>query len=216
MVGALVPIIHRWPTSPHRPAPPARRVLSPTPAPIMSQSRVGTGTSATTPAHGTTASPSHTYATSGTYNVKLTVTDGGGLTGAKTVAVTVTASSTAVAAGFTYNCAGGNCTFTNTSTGTIASYLWNFGDPGFRCSQPVGPSRPNAQLHRHGPNPLHRHAYRHGRRWCHGRGNADDNSDSGPGVHRWRLHNRPQLEIHSDDHSGYLGLRVHWKRVRDH
>ena len=43
----------------------------------------------TTP-HGTTASPSHTYAASGTYNVKLTVTDGGGLTGEKTVAVTVT------------------------------------------------------------------------------------------------------------------------------
>ena len=41
--------------------------------------------------HATTASPSHTYAAPGTYNVKLTVTDGAGLTGTKTVAVTVTA-----------------------------------------------------------------------------------------------------------------------------
>ena len=83
----------------------------------------------TTP-HAITASPSHTYATSGTYNVKLTVTDGGGLTGAKTVAVTVAAGSTALAAGFTYNCNAGSCAFTNTSTGAIASYAWDFGDPG--------------------------------------------------------------------------------------
>jgi PKD repeat protein len=79
--------------------------------------------------HGTTASPQHTYAAPGTYNVKLKVTDGDGLTSEKTVAVTVTATSTVVTAGFTYNCAAGNCTFTNTSTGTIASYLWDFGDP---------------------------------------------------------------------------------------
>ena len=80
----------------------------------------------TTP-HATTASPSHTFAAAGTYNVKLTVTDGGGLTGEKTIAVTVTAGG--IAAGFTYNCNAGNCTFTNTSTGTIASYAWDFGDP---------------------------------------------------------------------------------------
>jgi PKD repeat protein len=82
----------------------------------------------TTP-HATTASPSHTYAAAGTYNVKLTVTDGGGLTGEKTIAVTVTAGGTALTAGFTYNCNAGSCTFTNTSTGTVASYAWDFGEP---------------------------------------------------------------------------------------
>ena len=166
--------------------------------------------------HATTASPSHTYAAPGTFNVKLTVTDGDGLTGEKTVAVTVTAVSTVVTAGFTYSCTAGNCTFTNTSSGDYRFIRVGFRRPRFRCSQPVEPDRPNAQLHSYRPNRLHRHAHRHGWRWCHGRGNADGKSDSGPGVHRWRLHNRPELEIHGDDHSDCCGLRVHWKRVRDH
>jgi PKD repeat protein len=81
----------------------------------------------TTP-HATTASPSHIYAAPGTYNVKLTVTDAAGLTGQKTVPVTATGDAQ-LAAGFTYSCVAGNCTFTNTSTGTIASYAWDFGEP---------------------------------------------------------------------------------------
>lgn len=84
--------------------------------------------------HATTASPAHTYAAAGTFNVKLTVTDGDGQTGSKTVAVTVTAVSTVVTAGFTYNCNAGSCAFTNTSTGTVASYAWDFGDPGSGAS----------------------------------------------------------------------------------
>jgi len=40
---------------------------------------------------GTTVQPSHTYATAGTYSVKLTVTDNGGLTDSITKSVTVTA-----------------------------------------------------------------------------------------------------------------------------
>ncbi|GLQ87769.1 PKD domain-containing protein [Dyella flagellata] len=42
----------------------------------------------------TDTSPSHTYAAAGTYNVTLTVTDNGGMTGTKTSAVTVSSGST--------------------------------------------------------------------------------------------------------------------------
>jgi PKD repeat protein len=80
----------------------------------------------TTP-HATTANAAHTYGASGTFNVKLTVTDGAGLTGEKTVPVTVAEG--ALTAGFTYNCNAGNCTFTNTSIGNVASYAWDFGEP---------------------------------------------------------------------------------------
>lgn len=83
--------------------------------------------------HGTTAVATHTYATANTYNVILTATDAAGLTGTKTVAVTVgAAGNTAPTAGFTYSCSAGNCTFTNTSSdadGTIATYAWEFGEP---------------------------------------------------------------------------------------
>jgi PKD repeat protein len=78
--------------------------------------------------HATTEDPAHTYAAAGTYNVVLTVTDAAGLTGTRTVAVTVAAPA-ALAASFTFTCDAGDCAFTNTSTGPVASYLWDFGDP---------------------------------------------------------------------------------------
>ena len=80
----------------------------------------------------TAANPSRTYAAAGTYNVKLTVTDNGGLTNTKTTAVTVASSANAApVANFTSTTSGLTVTFTNTSTdsdGTIASRTWDFGD----------------------------------------------------------------------------------------
>jgi PKD repeat protein len=83
----------------------------------------------------TTANATYTFTTAGSPNVTLTVTDEEGLTNSKTSPVTVapaTPTNTAPTAGFTFSCTGVNCTFTNTSTdvapGTIASYLWDFGD----------------------------------------------------------------------------------------
>jgi PKD repeat protein len=80
--------------------------------------------------------PSHTFATAGTFNVTLTVTDNAGGTGSTTVPVTVTggtpnnlpptASFTAPAC--TVNTA---CQFTDASTdsdGTVTAWSWNFGD----------------------------------------------------------------------------------------
>lgn len=82
---------------------------------------------------GTAQNPTHTFATANTYQVVLTVTDAGGLTGTVTNAVTVAPpANTPPTADFTYNCTDDNCTFTNTSTdadGSIATYAWDFGDP---------------------------------------------------------------------------------------
>jgi PKD repeat protein len=52
-----------------------------------------------TTALGTTANPSHTYASAGTYHVTLTVTDNGGATGSVTHDVTVSAAATAIGFG---------------------------------------------------------------------------------------------------------------------
>jgi len=74
--------------------------------------------------------PSHTFSADGTFDVTLTVTDGGGETATKTTAVTV--ANAAPTANFTAACTGGSCAFTNTSTdgdGTVASQTWDFGDP---------------------------------------------------------------------------------------
>lgn len=79
----------------------------------------------------------YTYTTAGTFTVILTVRDVEGLTGTKANAITIAPIppvNTPPTAGFTSSCTDATCTFTSTSTdvapGTIASYLWNFGDGG--------------------------------------------------------------------------------------
>ncbi len=73
-------------------------------------------------------SPSHTYTTAGTYTVTLTVTGFGG-TSTKTTSITAY---TPPIANITASPTSGNAPlpvqFTSTSTGTISSYQWNFGD----------------------------------------------------------------------------------------
>jgi PKD repeat protein len=80
----------------------------------------------------TSQSPTHVYATGGTYTVTLTVTDNLSDTNAvsHSAAPVGGASSTPVAS-FTSVCTSLSCAFTNTSTdtgGTITGYSWDFGD----------------------------------------------------------------------------------------
>lgn len=82
----------------------------------------------------TAQNPVHTFTAAGTFNVKLTVTDVAGASNSQTNAVTVAAAGNLPpTAAFTFICNAGACTFnSSTSTdadGTIASYLWDFGDP---------------------------------------------------------------------------------------
>jgi PKD repeat protein len=80
--------------------------------------------------------PVHQFDNAGTYDVQLTVTDGGGKTNSKTIGVTVapgTPGNNAPVAAFTYQCSSLECTFTNASTdadgdATITTYAWDFGD----------------------------------------------------------------------------------------
>jgi len=79
----------------------------------------------------TVASPSHSYAAAGPYNVTLTVTDNQGATNSVVHSVTVSQANQAPTANFTFSCSGLNCNFTSTSSdpdGSIASYSWTFGD----------------------------------------------------------------------------------------
>jgi len=83
------------------------------------------------------ASPTHMYTSAGTFNVVLTVTDDNGATATAGVTVTVldnvaptaspsvstTSGSTSTTFSFSANAAD--------SDGTVASYLWNFGDGTF-------------------------------------------------------------------------------------
>ena len=79
----------------------------------------------------TAQSPSHVYSTPGTYTVSLTVTGpGGSNTQTRTNYITVNAP--APVAQFTGNPTAGTApltvNFTNSSSGTITSYAWSFGD----------------------------------------------------------------------------------------
>ena len=78
----------------------------------------------------TLTNPNHTYATQGTYTVKLVATNANGCKDSVSQNVSI---ATKPVAAYTLNtttqCAGGNnFLFTNTSTGNIATYLWDFGD----------------------------------------------------------------------------------------
>lgn len=78
----------------------------------------------------TVESPTHVYAATGTYTVKLTVSDGYGVNTA-TVQHAVPASNAVVTASFTDAIAGLSVAFTDTSTatnGTVGAWLWDFGD----------------------------------------------------------------------------------------
>ena len=108
------------------------------------------GTSVTAPT-GTGSTPHHKYAAAGTYNATLTVTDNGGLTGTKTVAVEVTAPPPPTAF-FIANLAFLTASFDGNGSsdvdGTITDYAWDFGDgtTGTR-SDPGSRLRPGGHLH---------------------------------------------------------------------
>jgi PKD repeat protein len=81
----------------------------------------------------TTAAPSHTYGSPGTYTVKLTVTDSNGNSGSASTSLTVQGTPAAPVAGFTSSCPSLTCGFDGTSTATpsgapISTYAWTFGN----------------------------------------------------------------------------------------
>jgi PKD repeat protein len=83
-------------------------------------------------ATGTGVKPSHDYASGGTFNVKLTVTDGGGATDSVTKQVTVDAPNQEPKAEFTTSTDGLKLSVDGSGSsdpdGTIESYAWDFGD----------------------------------------------------------------------------------------
>jgi len=87
----------------------------------------------------TAQSPNHTFATSGTYHVTLTVTDDGGATGVDAQDVTVSdGANTPPTASFTFSCTDLGCDFTDTSTdigGSVTGWSWGFGEGGTSTEQ---------------------------------------------------------------------------------
>jgi PKD repeat protein len=86
-----------------------------------------------TPATSTQATQAVTFSADGAQTVRLTVTDNEGATDDFSLDVNVTAApggNQPPVASFTAVCTSQDCDFTSTSTddGTIASYLWDFGD----------------------------------------------------------------------------------------
>lgn len=80
----------------------------------------------------TVQNPSHTYATGGTRNVSLTVTDATALSDSETKSIITNVNDPPVA-GFNWSASGLGVTFVNTSTdpnSNITGYAWTFGDGG--------------------------------------------------------------------------------------
>lgn len=73
----------------------------------------------------TLASPSHTYAAPGTYNVCLTVSNA---CSSATTCQSITVSCNAASASFSYSVNNLSASFTNTTTGSLIGQTWNFGD----------------------------------------------------------------------------------------
>jgi PKD repeat protein len=80
----------------------------------------------------TERSPNHTYASNGTYDVKLTVADDDGLTASRTVQASTNGSTNrSPQANMRFDCSGSSCNFKSISgddDGSISAVLWDFGD----------------------------------------------------------------------------------------
>jgi PKD repeat protein len=92
----------------------------------------------------TQPNPSHLYAAAGTYPVSLKVTDNAGATDTANGSVTVSVANQQPVATWTSTAAGLTVTFDSTGTndpdGSIAGYLWSFGDGGTSTeANPVHP-----------------------------------------------------------------------------